>query len=97
MNRRRWGFLSLLALGFAALLGALSLVTWRQARAREVLAQLDQVRTEIALAQAEASELERRIQYLVSRPRVREWAITNLGMHQPGGEEMVLLDDGGMP
>ena len=46
MNRRRWGFLSLLALGFAALLGALSSVTWRQARAREVLSDLDRVRDE---------------------------------------------------
>jgi cell division protein FtsL len=92
MNRRRWGFLSLLALGFAALLGALSLVTWRQARAREILAEVDRVRSEIALAEAETTELVRRIQYLESRPRVREWAMANLGMHQPGGEEIVLLE-----
>jgi cell division protein FtsL len=92
MNRRRWGFLSLLALGFAALLGALSLVTWRQARAREILAEVDRVRTEIALAEAEESELVRRIQYLESRSRVREWAMANLGMHQPTGEEIVLLE-----
>ncbi len=92
MNRRRWGFLSLLALGFAALLGALSFVTWRQARAREILVELDRVRSEIALAEAETTELVRRIQYLESRPRVREWAIANLGMHQPGGDEIVLLE-----
>ncbi len=92
MNRRRWGFLSLLALGFAALLGALSLVTWRQGRAREVLTEVDRVRSEIALSEAEATELVRRIQYLESRPRVRDWAKTNLGMHQPGGDEIVLLE-----
>ena len=92
MNRRRWGFLSLLALGFAALLGALSFVTWRQARAREILVELDRVQSEIALAEAETTELVRRIQYLESRPRVRELAITNLGMHQPEGDEIVLLE-----
>jgi len=92
VNRRRWGYLSLLALGFAALLGSLSFVTWRQARAREVLTELDRIRSEIALAEAEGTELVRRIQYLESRPRVRQWAIENLGMHQPQGEEMVLLE-----
>ena len=92
MNRRRWGFLSLLALGFAALLGALSLVTWRQARAREVLAELDRVRSEIALADAQRSELVRRIQYLESRPRIRGWDTVHLGMQQPTGEQMVLLE-----
>ena len=95
MNRRRWGYLSLLALGFAALLGSLSFVTWRQARAREVLTELDRVRSEIALAEAEGTELIRRIQYLESRPRVRQWAIENLGMHQPEGDEMVLLEGRG--
>jgi cell division protein FtsL len=92
MNRRRWGFLSLLALGFAALLGALSLVTWRQGHAREILTEVDAVRSEIALAEAEATELVRRIQHLESRPRVRAWAKSNLGMHQPSGEEIVLLE-----
>lgn len=92
MNHRRWGFLSLLALGFAALLGALSFVTWRQARTREILADSDRVRSEIALAQAEMIELVTRIQHLEGRPRVREWAIANLGMHQPSGDEIVLLE-----
>ena len=34
--------LGVLVLGFAGLLSALSLVTWRQSRAREALAELDQ-------------------------------------------------------
>ena len=35
--------LGVLVLGFAGLLSALSLVTWRQSRAREALAELDQL------------------------------------------------------
>jgi cell division protein FtsL len=92
MSRRNgWGFLSLLALGFAAVLGALSFVTWRQARARETLAELDRIRSEIAVAEAEQTELKRRIQSLESRKRISEWAERELGMHQPEASEMVLL------
>ena len=91
MNRRRWGFLSLLALGFAALLGSLSFVTWRQARARELLSELDRVRNEIALAEAENVELVRRIQMLESRKRVVTWAGEYLGLHTPADDEIVVL------
>ncbi len=90
-GRDRWGSLSLLALGFAAVLGALSLVTWRQARAREALAELELVRSEIALSEAEQTELRRRIQSLESRKRISEWAERELGMHQPDASEMVLM------
>ena len=92
MNRRRWGLLSLLALGFAALLASLSLVTWRQVRAREVLAELDRISEEIGLATAEQAELHRRIQYLESRVRIRTWAAERLGMRSPEASEMVWLE-----
>ena len=94
MSRRReptWGTPSLLALGFAALLASLSLVTWRQSRAFEALAALDVVRREISLAEAEQTDLERRIQRLESRTRVSTVAEARLGMHQPDAAEMVLL------
>ena len=94
MRRRRQpalGVPSLLALGFACLLTSLSLVTWRQSRAFEALADLDEVQRELSLATAEQTELERRIQRLESRTRVSTVAIELLGMHQPDASEMVLL------
>ncbi len=79
------------ALAMAALLIALSLVTWRQARAREALVELDTLRREISLVQAENGELERRIAHLESRGRVVAAARERLGMHTPTAREIVLL------
>jgi cell division protein FtsL len=79
------------ALAVAALLVALSLVTWRQARAREALVELDQIRREISLVQADNGELDRRIQHLESRGRVVPAARDRLGMVLPASGEMVLL------
>ena len=92
--QRSWGAPSLLALGFAALLASLSLVTWRQSRAFEALAALDEVQRELSLATAEQTELQRRIQRLESRTRVSIVAVERLGMHQPEASEMVLLSGG---
>ncbi len=98
MRRRRrqrtWSAPSLLALGFAGLLASLSSVTWRQSRAFEALAALDEVRRELSLAAAEQTELERRIQRLESRTRISTVAGERLGMHQPEASEMVLLPGG---
>lgn len=80
-----------LALALAALLASLSFVTWRQSRALEVMAALDRVRQERALAVAERAELERRIQVLESRGRAVPAARARLGMHTPGASEMVIL------
>lgn len=81
-----------LALAFAALLAALSLVVWRQSRALESLRALEAVRRERALAEAERFELSRRIQYLESRSRVEPYARDLLGLHVPtGSHEMLLL------
>lgn len=90
MMRRRLGSLAL-ALGFAALLAALSLVIWRQSRALDTLRALEVVRSERALAEAERWELARRIQYLESRARVEPAARARLGMHVPRGSELEIL------
>ena len=82
---------TLVALAVAGLLAALSLVTWRQARALEVLSQLDTVRQERMLADVDRDDLERRIQFLESRQRVVTDAAERLGMHRPDATEMVLL------
>lgn len=81
----------LMTLGFAFLLAGLSLVTWRQARALERLAELDHLRRELSLTNAERAELEHRIQLLGGRSRVVPAAGERLGMRTPSAEEIVLL------
>ncbi len=95
--RRGGGGVILTALGLAAVLAALSFVTWRQSRAREALAELDRVQREISLVQAERAELERRIQTLQSRGHVVSAARERLGLLLPDAAEIVLLvPDGSM-
>ncbi|MGD2069045.1 MAG: hypothetical protein PVI57_10265 [Gemmatimonadota bacterium] len=81
----------LVALAVAALLAALSLVTWRQSRALESLAELDSLRRERSLARAEIADLDRRIQYLESRTHIVPEARARLDMHVPSDEEIVHL------
>jgi cell division protein FtsL len=84
---------SVVVLAVAALLVALSLVTWRQARALETLAAVDSVRREQALARAEWEELVRRIQVLESRGRVVPAARERLGM-EIAPSTVLLVEDG---
>lgn len=77
---RRPGGSTVVTLGVALLLGSLSLVMWRQARAMETLAEVDALQREQALARAEGEELRRRIQVLESRGRVVPAANSRLGM-----------------
>jgi cell division protein FtsL len=79
--------------GFAvvALLAALWTVTWRQSRALEALAQLDEIRRQTSIAEAERVELERSIQVLESRARVVPEARDRLGMHLAASSELVIL------
>ena len=91
MKTSRLPATSLAVLAVALVLIALSVVTWRQSRAREGLAELDQLRRQISLAQAEETELVRRIQLLESRGRVVRDARERLGMRTPRAEEIVLL------
>ena len=93
--RRHASGVALAALGMAALLGALSLVTWRQSRALEVMAEVERVEREISLVQAERAELERRILILESRNHVLAEARERLGMRPPSAAEIVLLTGGG--
>jgi cell division protein FtsL len=79
------------ALAVAVLLGALALVPWRQSRALEALANLDQLRRQASVAAAERVDLERNIQVLESRGRVVPLARKRLGMHTPSASELVIL------
>ncbi len=76
---------------FVVFPAALGLVTWRQSRTREALAELERIRRDMSIALAEKVESERRIQVLASRQRVVPLARERLGMHTPEGSELVLL------
>ena len=78
----------------ALLLAALSAVTWRQARAREALAELDRLRRDVSLVTAERNQLTNQIQVLESRGRVVPEARARLGMRTPDGAEIVWLARG---
>ena len=72
--------------------GALSMgVTWRQSRAFEMQKELDGLRQEVSVSEAERVGLEQLIQVLESRPRIVPKAREILGMHTPSGNELVLL------
>ncbi|MEQ8330464.1 MAG: hypothetical protein RJQ04_18620 [Longimicrobiales bacterium] len=78
-------------LAVAVLLGSLGLVTWRQSRAFETLARLDEIRSRTSLAVAERVELERHVQWLESRGRVVPAARDRLDMHTPDASELVII------
>ena len=80
-----------LALCFAALLGALTMVIWRQSLALATLRELDRVRDGRALAEAERSDLIRKIEQLESRAAVVSAAQARLGMRVPSAHEIVIL------
>jgi cell division protein FtsL len=80
-----------LSLCFALLLGALTMVIWRQSQAFETLRALDELRDARALAEAERSDLLRKIERLESRAYVVEAAQFRLGMRVPNANEIVIL------
>ena len=80
-----------MALLFALLLGSLTVVVWRQSQALAVLRELDAVRRERVIAEAQRSALVRRVEKLESRSRVSEAARAQLGMRLPSGDELVIL------
>lgn len=90
MTRTHTGTIRL-ALCFAALLAALTLVIWRQSIALETLRELDKLRDNRALAEAERSELMRKIEHLESRNQVVTAARDRLGMRVPLANEIVIL------
>lgn len=79
------------AVTLAVFLGSLGFVTWRQSRALETLAQLDELRRSTSVARAQVVELDREIQVLTSRARVVPAARDRLEMHTPDGTELVIL------
>ena len=79
------------AVTLAVFLASLGFVTWRQSRALETLAELDELRRSTSVARAQVVELDREIQVLTSRARVVPAARQRLDMHMPDGTELVIL------
>jgi cell division protein FtsL len=73
------------------LVAALASVVWRQTVGRERFRELEKVREEVAVAQAERDELTTRILELQRRDRIVRYAAERLGMHVARDEEVVLL------
>jgi cell division protein FtsL len=83
---------ALLRLAWAAgLVAAMGFVIWRQTVGADRMRELEKVREEIAVAEAERAELQTRILTLGRRERVVRYARERLGMHVARDEEIVLL------
>lgn len=80
------------AVTLAVFLGSLGLVTWRQSRTLETLAELDAVRQRASVASAQVVELDREIQVLTSRAHVVPEARSRLSMHTPDASELEILE-----
>ena len=80
-----------MAIACAALLGALSMVVWRQSRALEALRALDAARAEHVMLESARASVIREIELLESRSRIVATAGARLGLHVPSGNEIVIL------
>jgi hypothetical protein len=86
-----------MALAFAAFLGSLSLVIWRQSRALDLLRDVDGTRTERASIESQKSRLTGRIQQMESRTRILAVAGEWWGLRVPSTDEefVIMLRPGG--
>jgi hypothetical protein len=82
---------SMVALGVAAFLASLSLVSWRQREALDTLTRLERLRQDSALEAAMRDDLKGRILHLESWGRVVSEAEEGLGMHVAESSEIFLL------
>jgi len=80
-----------LALAFAAFLGSLSMVIWRQSVALDVLRELDGTRVARAAVESDRSRQVEQIQQLESRARITEFAGGRWGMRVPSSDEEFVI------
>lgn len=80
--------------GLAAVLAALALVAWRQSKARETMAELEDVVRELAVAGDEREALERALGRVEGRAWVAAEAGRRLGLRPPGDGEVVIPSEG---
>lgn len=84
----------LVTLCVAMFLSSLSVVAWRQGRAREVMTEREKVINAIAMEIDERARLTERIRYLESRGRVTKDASERLGLAIPSDSAIVFLAGG---
>ncbi len=89
MTRKRIVGFALLAA--VVLLGALTVVVWRQSEARAVMAELDATLRRIDEVGAMRGELVRQLAAMEARPWVEEEAGQRLGMRPPEEDEIVII------
>lgn len=73
------------------MVAALASVVWRQTAGQDRFRELERLREEIAVAEAERAELQNRILELSRRERIVRVAGERLGMHVARDDEVVLL------
>jgi cell division protein FtsL len=81
----------LTALAAMLLLAGMFVAVHRGARGHGTAERISGIDDGIEAADVRRSELQQRIEFLRSRPRVTR-AAERLGMHVPSGEELVILD-----
>lgn len=82
---------SMVALAVAGFLASLSLVSWRQRQALDLLESLEAFEQDCELEAAKKDELESRIRVLESFGRVVPEAEARLGMRKAVSSDIVLL------
>lgn len=90
----RKGSVGRAVLALAAVVGALTLVAWRQSTARETMAALDDVVRELALAADEREELARRLVVIEGRSWIGAEAARRLELRPPTEREVVIPSGG---
>lgn len=83
---------SRIAFSLAVFLGSLTVVAWRQGQALTVMEEIEDLRAEISLADAENDEVRQRIQRLQGRSWVTEQAAERLGMSVPEASAQQFLE-----
>jgi len=87
---RRGGVLRRLAWA-AGLVAVFAFVVWRQTVGTDRLRELERLREEVAVAEAEKGELVTRILELERRERIVRYARDRLGMHVARDDEVIML------
>jgi len=82
---------SRIAFALAVFLGSLTLVAFRQGQALTVMEEIEDLRAEISLANAEKDEVRQRIQRLQGRGWITEQASERLGMSVPDASQQQIL------
>ncbi len=80
-----------MALAATCFFVALSAAAWRQGHARELMRMREALRIEIALEREAGADLDQRVRFLISRPRVLAEGHERLGLRIPDDTQVIHL------